>query len=88
MSPDVTGLQVGMKALLENSRKMSARDWRVVPVDWSEKLYQPGRKLKLAYYEEDGMFPPTPGVQRALKVQKVQRFYQDENINFRKSLNH
>ena len=68
MSSDVTGLQVGMKALLQNSRKMSARDWRVVPVDWNEKLHRPARKLKLAYYEDDGMFHPTPGVQRALKV--------------------
>lgn len=68
MSPDVAGLQVGMKSLLESSRKMSAKDWKVVPVDWNEKLYKPGRKLKLAYYEEDGIFPPTPGVQRALRV--------------------
>ena len=52
---------------------MSARDWRVVPVDWNEELYRPGRKLKLAYYEEDGMFPPTPGVQRALKVHKIDK---------------
>ena len=70
MSADVAGLEVGMKALLQNSRAMSARDWRVAPVDWNEKLYSPARKLKLAYYEEDGMFAPTPGVQRALKVHR------------------
>ena len=68
MSPDVAGLKVGMEAILQRSRKMAAKDWRVVPVDWSEELYKPGRKLKLAYYEEDGIFGPTPGVQRALKV--------------------
>ena len=84
MSPDVTGLQVGMKALLENSRKMSARDWRVVPVDWSEKLYQPGRKLKLAYYEEDGMFYPTPGVQRGLKVRQVIQSVKNNKGQFRR----
>ena len=68
MSRDVAGIQVGMKSLLTSSRRMSARDWRVVPVDWTEELYSPGRKLRLAYYEEDGIFPPTPGAQRALKV--------------------
>ena len=68
MSPHVAGIQVGMKSLLQSSRKMSARDWRVVPVDWNDELYRPGRKLKLAYYEEDGIFPPTPGARRALKV--------------------
>ena len=68
MSQDVMGLQIGMKAVLETSRRMSARDWRVVPVDWSEDLYRPGRKLRLAYYQEDGIFPSTPAATRALKV--------------------
>ena len=47
---------------------MSKRDWRVVPIDWNEKITKPGTKLKIAYYDEDGIFPPTPGVKRALKV--------------------
>ena len=68
MSSTVAGLEVGMKALLEDARRMAAKDWRVVPVNWDEKLYQPGRKLKIAYYEDDGMFPPMPGVKRGLKV--------------------
>jgi len=67
MSSTVAGLEVGMKALLEDARRMAAKDWRVVPVNWDEKLYQPGRKLKIAYYEDDGMFPPMPGVKRGLK---------------------
>ena len=68
MSSTVAGLEVGMKALLEDARRMAAKDWRVVPVNWDEKLHQPGRKLKIAYYEDDGMFPPMPGVKRGLKV--------------------
>ena len=68
MSPDVTGIKVGMKALLQNSRKMAARDWRVAPVPWDQSLHSPGRKLRIAYYEDDGLFPPMPGVKRALLV--------------------
>ena len=68
MSSTVAGLEVGMKALLEDARRMAAKDWRVVPVNWDEKLHQPGRKLKIAYYEDDGIFPPMPGVKRGLQV--------------------
>jgi len=67
MSSTVIGLQLGMKALLQDAKRMSKRDWRVVPLDWNEKITKPGTKLKIAYYDEDGIFPPTPGVKRALK---------------------
>ena len=68
MAPRVAGLEVGMRAVLEEARRMAARDWRVAPVPWDKSLHNPGRKLRIAYYEEDGFFPPMPGVQRALKV--------------------
>ena len=67
MSRDVTGLQVGMKSVLQSSRKMSARDWRVAPVNWDESLYRPGRRLRLAYYQANEAFPATPAVERALQ---------------------
>ena len=67
LSRDVAGLQLGMAALLSNSRLMAGRDWRVAPVDWNWSLYRPGRKLRLAYYRGDETFPPTPAVERALQ---------------------
>ena len=70
MSASVAGLEVGMRALLEEARRMAARDWRVAPVPWDQSLHSPGRKLRIAYYEEDGLFPPMPGVKRALKVKE------------------
>ena len=71
MSASVAGLEVGMRALLEEARRMASRDWRVAPVPWDQSLYNPGRKLRIAYYEEDGLFPPMPGVKRALRVIKL-----------------
>ena len=67
MSASVAGLEVGMRAVLEEARRMAARDWRVAPVPWDQSLHNPGRKLRIAYYEEDGFFPPMPGVERALR---------------------
>ena len=68
MAPQVAGLEVGMRAVLENAKTMSSRDWRVVPLNWNESLYKPGRKLRIGYYEDDGIFPATPGAKRALRV--------------------
>ena len=70
MSASVSGLEVGMRAVLEEARVMAARDWRVAPVPWNQSLHSPGRKLRIAYYEDDGLFPPMPGVKRALRVIK------------------
>ena len=68
MAPQVAGLEVGMRAVLEDAKRMSNKDWRVVPLDWNESLYRPGRKLRIGYYEDDGIFPATPGAKRALRV--------------------
>jgi len=67
MSSSVAGLEVGMKALLQESSKMASLDWRVAPVNWSEEKFKPGRKLKIGYYLDDGIFPPTPGIVRGVK---------------------
>eukprot|EP00091_Calanus_sinicus_P017898 TRINITY_DN3900_c0_g1_i1.p1 TRINITY_DN3900_c0_g1~~TRINITY_DN3900_c0_g1_i1.p1 ORF type:complete len:317 (+),score=87.20 TRINITY_DN3900_c0_g1_i1:100-951(+) len=66
MSSSVAGLEVGMKALLQESRKMASLDWRVAPVNWNEGQFKPGRKLKIGYYLDDGIFPPTPGIVRGV----------------------
>ena len=71
MSASVAGLEVGMRAVIKEARRMASRDWRVAPVPWDQSLYSPGRKLRIAYYEEDGIFPPMPGVKRALRVIKL-----------------
>ena len=65
---NVLGLEVGMRAVLQDAANMSAKDWRVVPLNWNENLFTTKRKLKIAYYEEDGIFTPIPGVQRGLRV--------------------
>ena len=67
MSASVAGLEVGMRAVLKEAKRMASRDWRVAPVSWDQSLYSPGRKLRIAYYEEDDFFPPMPGVKRALR---------------------
>jgi len=67
MSSSVAGLEVGMKALLQESSKMAALDWRVAPLNWSEEKFKPGRKLKIGYYLDDEIFPPTPGIVRGVK---------------------
>ena len=67
MSSSVAGLEIGMRALLQECSKMSALDWRVAPVDWNETKFKPGRNLKVGYYLNDGWFPPTPGIKRALQ---------------------
>ena len=74
MSASVAGLEVGMRAVLEEVRRMSARDWRVAPVPWNNSLHKPGRKLRIAYYEDDGIFPPMPGVKRALRVSNKKKY--------------
>jgi len=67
MSSSVKGLEVGMMALLEGTEKMAALDWRVAPVPWRNHLANPGRPLKIGFYTKDGIFPPTPGMSRAVQ---------------------
>lgn len=67
MSSSVEGVVLGTRTLLESSRKMSRLDWRVAPVPWQEDLYRPGRKLRVGWYEDDGLFAATPGCRRAVR---------------------
>jgi len=66
MSSSVAGIKVGMRALLMEADKMAAMDWRVIPLNWREELSSPGHPLKVGYYVEDGNFPATPGMVRAV----------------------
>merc|ERR1719397_1489082 len=61
MASSVSGIEVGMRALLTDVHTMTARDWRVAPIPWNESLASPKRKLRVGYYLDDGIFPPTPG---------------------------
>ncbi|XP_023344205.1 fatty acid amide hydrolase 1 [Eurytemora carolleeae] len=67
MSATVSGIQIGMQCLLENARRMSIEDWMVIPLQWQESLYTPGRKLRIGWYDYDGFFPATPGCKRAVR---------------------
>jgi len=66
MAPTVGGIEVGMRALLSAPELMSREDWRVVPLPWREEEFSPKRKLRIGYYTDDGIFPPTPGMVRAV----------------------
>jgi len=68
MSATVSGTRIGMQVLLENSRRMSYEDWRVTPLNWQADLYKPGRKLRIGWYDDNGYFPPTPGMKRAVRL--------------------
>jgi len=67
MASSVSGIEIGMRALLTDAHTMAARDWRVAPLPWIKSLASPERKLKIGYYLDDGIFPPTPGVVRAVQ---------------------
>jgi len=75
MSSSVAGIKVGMAALLDRVDQMASMDWRVAPVPWRHHLATPGRPLKVGYYTEDGIFPPTPGMVRGVEeaVQLLQK---------------
>jgi len=76
MASSVSGIEVGMRALLTDVHAMTARDWRVAPIPWSASLASPKRKLRVGYYLDDGIFPPTPGVVRAVQ-EVVDRLKED-----------
>jgi len=76
MASSVSGIEVGMRALLADAHGMTARDWRVAPIPWNESLASPKRKLRVGYYLDDGIFPPTPGVVRAVQ-EVVDRLRED-----------
>ena len=58
----------GMRALLENVGKMSDLDHTVLPIPWRGHLFEPGRKLRVGWYDDDQFFPAVPGCKRAVRV--------------------
>ena len=68
MCKSVDGVILGMRLLLEDPYKMSEADHGVVPLKWRPELFNPGRKLKIGWYDSDGFIPATPGCKRAVKV--------------------
>ena len=67
MAPSVPGLVLGMKSLLEKPDKMANEDWRVAPLPWRQEMLNPKKRLKIGWYDQDGVFPATPGCSRAVR---------------------
>ena len=69
MTPNMESLTFGMKIILgslERVREMGQEDWRVIPLPWQEDLFEPTRKLRVGWYDDDGFFPAMPGCKRAV----------------------
>ena len=49
MSTTSDGIILAMKALLEDPWKMALKDFKVAPVPWNEKVYNPKRKLRIGW---------------------------------------
>jgi len=62
--PPVIGLEKVMRAMLEHTERMASEDWRVAPVPWRDPTKE---KLKIGWYDHDGMVEPTPGCRRAVR---------------------
>ena len=39
-----------------------------MPLNWQSNLYQPGRKLRVGWYDDSDFMVAVPGVRRAVKV--------------------
>jgi len=61
-----TSTVVLLSKLLLDRCYLSKYDTLAVPIPWNHQL--PARKLRIGYYENDGFFPTTPGVQRAVRM--------------------
>ncbi|XP_045592043.2 fatty acid amide hydrolase 1-like [Procambarus clarkii] len=64
---DVEIVVAGMRALLEGDLMFQA-DPKLVPLHWRHHLYTDDRPLRIGWYDHDGVFPVTPGCQRAVAV--------------------
>lgn len=76
LASSVDGLEVAMRALLNNADKMARDDWRVAPLPWREDLFSRERKLKVGWYDYDGIFPAAPSCRRA--VHQVVKLLEDD----------
>jgi len=68
LASEVEGVKLGMELLLKNTQRMCSDDFRVAPVPWQEDLYSTDRKLCIGWYDDDGVFPCTPGCKRAVRL--------------------
>ena len=66
LASSVDGLEVAMRALLNDADKMAQDDWRVAPLPWREELFTREGKLKVGWYDFDGIFPAAPSCKRAV----------------------
>merc|ERR1712126_652290 len=74
MSSSVYGVQLAMECFLTQAERLASLDWRVVPLPW--QTVKLNRNLRIGYYTDDTLFPPTPGVSRA--VREVVQLLADE----------
>jgi len=65
MAQETSTVALVSKLLLEQNYMLKFDD-NVIPIPWNEQL--PSRKLRIGYYEDDGYFPTTPGVRRAVRM--------------------
>ena len=66
MASSVDALEVAMRAMLTDAEEMAQKDWRVVPLTWREDKFSQDRKLKVGWYDFDGVFPAAPSCKRAV----------------------
>nr|CAH0098966.1 unnamed protein product [Daphnia galeata] len=58
------------KLLLHDNHLQIHGDPDLLPIPWNEKMFSEKKKLKIGYYEDDGFFPTTPGIRRAIQIAK------------------
>ncbi|KAK4023136.1 vitamin D3 hydroxylase-associated protein [Daphnia magna] len=59
------------KLLLENNHLQMCGDPDLLPIPWNEQAFIGNKKLRIGYYEDDGFFPTTPGIRRAIQIAKT-----------------
>ncbi|EFX81960.1 hypothetical protein DAPPUDRAFT_210998 [Daphnia pulex] len=59
------------KLLLNDNHLQIHGDPDLLPIPWNEKMFSEKRSLRIGYYEDDGFFPTTPGIRRAIQIAKA-----------------
>ncbi|XP_046653551.1 fatty acid amide hydrolase 1-like isoform X1 [Daphnia pulicaria] len=59
------------KLLLNDNHLQIHGDPDLLPIPWNEKMFSEKRNLRIGYYEDDGFFPTTPGIRRAIQIAKA-----------------
>eukprot|EP00092_Neocalanus_flemingeri_P020758 GFUD01022493.1.p1 GENE.GFUD01022493.1~~GFUD01022493.1.p1 ORF type:complete len:590 (-),score=122.08 GFUD01022493.1:119-1888(-) len=76
LSSCTDGLELAMRAMLSKSENMAQEDWRVVPLGWREDLFARQKKLRVGWYDYDGIFPAASACKRA--VHEVVKLLEDD----------